>query len=156
MDRYDRDILDALQHDCSLSVSALADKVGLGTTACWRRMHRLEADGVIVQRVALLDPHRVRAALVLLVSVRLHVAFGSDVDTFMATVLAMPEITHAYRLQDSARYALQMQVADLAAYDVLAQQLVACPAVASLETRTVMETLKQTSALPLAAIVLEE
>lgn len=156
MDRYDRDILDALQHDCSLSVSVLADKVGLGTTACWRRVHRLEVDGVITQRVALLNPHRVCAALVLLVSVRLHVAFGPGVDTFMTTVLAMPEITQAYRLQDSARYALQMQVVDLAAYDVLAQRLVACPVVASLETRTVMETLKQTTALPLTAIVLEK
>ena len=156
MDRYDRDILDALQHDCSLSVSALADKVGLGTTACWRRVHRLEADGVIAQRVALLDPHRVCAALALLVSVRLHMAFGPSVNAFITTVLAMPEVTQVYRLQDSARYALHMQVADLAAYDALAQQLVVCPAVASLETRTVMETLKQTSALPLTAIALEE
>lgn len=156
MDRYDRDILDALQHDCSLSVSALADKVGLGTTACWRRVHRLEADGVIAQRVALLDPHRVYATLALLVSVRLQVAFGPSVDAFITTVLAMPEVTQMYRLQDSASYALHMQVADLAAYDALAQQLVVCPAVASLETRTVMETLKQTSALPLTAIALEE
>lgn len=156
MDHYDRDILEALQQDCGISVSALADRIGLGTTACWRRVHKLEDDGVIRRRVALLDPHRVNAALVLLVSVRLHIAFGPTVDAFLAAVLAMPEVTQVYRLQDSASYALHLQVADLAAYDVLAHQLVVFPAVSTLEARMVMETLKDSTALPLTGLWLAE
>ncbi|BBG30802.1 Lrp/AsnC family transcriptional regulator [Zymobacter palmae] len=156
MDQYDRDILEALQQDCSVSVSALADRIGLGTTACWRRMHKLEGEGIIRKRVALLDARQIGAALILLVSVRLHTAFGPSVDAFLAAVMAMPEVTQLYRLQDSASYALHVQVADLAAYDALAHQLVVFPAVSTLEARMVMETLKDTSALPLAGLPLAE
>lgn len=156
MDQYDKNILEALQQDCSVSVSALAESVGLGTTACWRRVHKLENEGVIRKRVALLDARRVQAELVLLVSIRLHVALGPSVDTFLNAVMAMPEVTQLYRLQDSARYALHVQVADLAAYDALAHQLMLLPAVSTLEARMVMETLKHTSALPLSRLALVE
>lgn len=156
MDQYDKDILAALQQDCGVSVSALADSIGLGTTACWRRVHKLENEGVIRKRVALLDPHQINAELVLLVSVRLHMAFGPEVDGFLAAVMDMSEVTQLYRLQDSASYALHVQVADLAAYDTLACQLVTFPAVSTLEARMVMETLKYTSALPLTRLFLAE
>ena len=154
MDHYDRDILAALQQDCRASVSALANAVGLGTTACWRRVHKLESEGVIRKRVALLDAHRINAELVFLVTVRLHTVFGVETDTFLAAVMAMPEVTHVYRLQDSASYALHIQVADLAAYDELAHRIVLFPAVSTLDARMVMETLKCTSELPLTSLPL--
>lgn len=156
MDHYDRDILAALQQDCGVSVSALANIVGLGTTACWRRVHKLENEGVIRKRVALLDARCVNAELVFWVTVRLHTVFGPETDAFLAAVMVMPEITHVYRLQDSARYALHIQVADLAAYDELARQLVFFPAVSTLDACMVMETLKCTSALPLTSLPLSD
>lgn len=152
MDQYDRDILEALQQDCGISISVLATRIGLGTTACWRRVHRLEDEGVIRKRVALLHPQRINATLVLLVFVRLHTAVGPDVEAFLTAVMSMSEVTQLYRLQDSASYALHLQVADLAAYDALAHQLVVFPVVSTLETRMVMETLKDSTALPLTGL----
>jgi len=59
MDATDRKILSVLQADASLSVAEIGSRVGLSTTPCWKRIQRLEAEGVITQRVALVDPEKV-------------------------------------------------------------------------------------------------
>ncbi|MEE8202683.1 MAG: winged helix-turn-helix transcriptional regulator, partial [Alphaproteobacteria bacterium] len=58
MDRIDRNILDCLQKDATLPVAEIAERVGLSTTPCWRRIQNLEKEGVIRKRVALLDAGR--------------------------------------------------------------------------------------------------
>jgi len=55
LDKTDRHLLDLLQRDCTLSLQALADAVNLTTTPCWKRLKKLEDDGIIRARVALLD-----------------------------------------------------------------------------------------------------
>ena len=55
MDAIDRKILTVLQEDCSLSVAEIGARVGLSSTPCWKRIQRLEADGVILKRVALVE-----------------------------------------------------------------------------------------------------
>ncbi len=61
MDRTDRKLLALLQEDCTLSIAQLAEQVGLSATPCWKRIQRLEAEGVIERRVALVDPDTGRA-----------------------------------------------------------------------------------------------
>ncbi|EEY32723.1 Lrp/AsnC family transcriptional regulator, partial [Brucella suis] len=70
MDRLDRKILRLLQEDATLAVADVAKKVGLSTTPCWRRIQKLEEDGVIKRRVAILDPVRVNARVTVFVAVR--------------------------------------------------------------------------------------
>lgn len=152
MDQLDRNILEILQQDCAASISTLAEGVGLGTTACWRRVHRLESEGIIRKRVALLDAHSINACQVLLVMVRLNRAQGEEVNEFLMAAMAMSEVTQLYRLQDSACYAMTVQVANMHAFDALARQLEAFKPVASMRVQVVMETLKQTSALPLSGL----
>ena len=70
MDRLDRKILRILQEDSTLAVADLAKKVGLSTTPCWRRIQKMEEDGVIRRRVALLDPVKVNTKVTVFVSIR--------------------------------------------------------------------------------------
>ncbi len=62
MDRLDRKILTLLQEDVTTPVAEIGKKVGLSTTPCWRRIQKLEEDGVIKRRVAVLDPALVCAS----------------------------------------------------------------------------------------------
>ena len=70
MDAIDRKILDILQADASVPVATIAEKVGLSAAPCWRRIKRLEDDGVIMRRVALVDRRKANVPMTLFVSVR--------------------------------------------------------------------------------------
>ena len=69
LDAIDRKILTVLQEDASLSVAEIGDRVGLSSTPCWKRLQRLEADGVILRRVALIDPDKLGLGITVFVSV---------------------------------------------------------------------------------------
>src|SRR5436190_5890113 len=70
MDRLDRKILRLLQEDATLAVADVAKKVGLSTTPCWRRIQKLEEEGVIKRRVAILDHEKVNVRVTVFVSIR--------------------------------------------------------------------------------------
>ena len=67
MDKLDRAILDLLQTDCTRAVGDIAEQIGLGTTACWRRIQKLEEAGIIRGRVALLDGKKLNVGVVVFV-----------------------------------------------------------------------------------------
>ena len=69
MDAIDRKILAVMQNDASLSVAEIGSRVGLSSTPCWKRIQRLEADGVIQKRVALIDPTKIGLGITVFVSV---------------------------------------------------------------------------------------
>src|ERR1051326_4964080 len=69
LDAIDRKILTVLQDDASLSVAEIGDRVGLSSTPCWKRIQRLEADGVILRRVALVDQNKIGLGISVFVSV---------------------------------------------------------------------------------------
>ena len=69
LDAIDRKILMVLQDDASLSVAEIGDRVGLSSTPCWKRIQRLEADGVILKRVALVDQNKIGLGISVFVSV---------------------------------------------------------------------------------------
>ena len=82
MDRLDKKILRLLQEDATLAVADVAKRVGLSTTPCWRRIQRLEEDGVIMRRVAVLDPEKINARVSVFVAIRTnvhldHILFGN-------------------------------------------------------------------------------
>ena len=69
MDAIDRKILALLQEDASLSVAEIGSRVGLSSTPCWKRIQRLEADGVIQRRVALVDQDKIGLGITVFVSI---------------------------------------------------------------------------------------
>ena len=93
LDAIDRKILTVLQEDASLSVAEIGDRVGLSSTPCWKRIQRLEADGVIQKRVALVDQDRIGLNISVFVSIETGDHSQDWLDRFAKTVTAMPDVS---------------------------------------------------------------
>jgi Lrp/AsnC family transcriptional regulator len=98
LDAIDRKILTVLQEDASLSVAEIGDRVGLSSTPCWKRIQRLEADGVILRRVALVDQNKIGLGISVFVSVESGDHSDVWLKKFADAVSAMPEVMEFYRM----------------------------------------------------------
>lgn len=150
MDAIDRKILDLLQRDCTLSIAEIGTKVGLSQTPCWKRIQRLEADGYIQRRVALLDPEKLGLGLNVFVSIEIADHSHEWLARFSAAINAMPEVMEFYRMAGDVDYMLRVVVADMAAYDRFYKQLIAAFPLKNVTSRFAMERVKATTALPFA------
>ncbi len=148
-DPIDRKILKLVEADASLPVDAVSEQAGLSRNACWRRIKRLEAEGVIKARVALLDPAKLNLGLTVFIAVRTTRHDAAWLDAFKSAVRNIPEITGVYRLSGETDYLLRAVVPDMPAYDALYQRLIAKVALSDVSSSFVMEEIKDTHALPL-------
>lgn len=98
LDNMDIKILTILQEDSTLPVAEIGKKVGLSTTPCWRRIQKLEHDGVIERRVALLNPKTVGAGVTVFVAITTNQHTAAWLERFDAVVAKFPEIVEAYRM----------------------------------------------------------
>lgn len=149
MDRFDRAILDILQQDSTRSVADIAERIGLGTTACWRRIQKLEEQGVIRARVALLDPRQLNVGVTVFVSVRTNQHNEKWAKKFTAVVTAIPEIVEFYRMSGEIDYLLRVVVPDIKGYDAVYQRLIREVELSDVSSSFAMEQIKFTTALPL-------
>ncbi len=101
MDDIDRQLIDILQRDATLSIAQMAERVGLSATPCWKRIQKLEAQGVITRRVAVVDPERVGVGLSVLVSVEAGEHTPAWLERFSAAMERMKHTT-AYPLHPRA------------------------------------------------------
>src|SRR5437763_10539116 len=106
MDDADRRILHWLQRDAAMSVAELAERVGMSTSPCWRRVQKLTDEGVIRARVALLDAGLVNVAVNVFVAVRTNQHNKAWADVFTAVVMALPEVIGFYRMAGDVDYLL--------------------------------------------------
>lgn len=149
MDLVDREIIDLLQRDASLSAREVAEHVNLTPTPCWRRIQRLEREGIIARRVALVNPAAVNLAVSALVHVRTNRHNAEWLAEFTAAVDHFPEIVEAYRTSGEVDYMLRVVVPDMEAYDVFYKKLIEEVELYDVRTIFVMEEIKRTTALPL-------
>ena len=149
IDSIDRRLLAHLQEDASLSISDLADRVGLSKNPCWRRIRRLEEDGFVRRRVALLDPERLNCGLTAFIAVRTDKHNPKWSETFSKAIADIPEIVGAFRMTGDTDYLLHAVVPDMKAFDALYQRLINRIDLSDVSSSFVMESLKQTTALPL-------
>ncbi len=149
MDDTDRQLLELVQEDVGLPMSRLAKKVGLSTTACWNRIRRLESDGIIVRRVALVDPVKVGMGLTVFVSIRTSEHSSDWLRSFAERVSAMPEVVEFYRMAGDVDYMLRVLVPDMAAFDRFYKCLIKDTSFADVTSRFAMERIKQTTAIPI-------
>src|SRR5260370_38665195 len=98
MDEIDRQLLDILQRDATLSIAQMAERVGLSATPCWKRIQKLEAQGVITRRVAVVDPDRIGVGLSVLVSVQAGEHTPEWLPGFNAGRARRPGVMEASRL----------------------------------------------------------
>jgi len=149
MDSIDRKILAVVQEDASLSVAEIGQRVGLSSTPCWKRLQRLEADGVIIRRVALIDPERIGLGITVFVSVETGDHSQDWLQRFADVVGAMPEVMEFYRMAGDVDYMLRVVVPDIAGYDAFYKKLIATVPLKNVTSRFAMERIKSTTALPI-------
>ncbi len=149
MDAFDKKILALLQEDATLPVAAIAEKVGLSTTPCWRRIQKLEKAGIIRGRVALLDGEALNAGVTVFVSVKTSRHDTEWLAEFAAVVSAIPEVVEFYRMSGEIDYLLRVVVPDIAAYDGVYKRLIERVTLADVSSSFAMEQIKYTTALPL-------
>jgi Lrp/AsnC family transcriptional regulator len=150
MDAIDRKILAVIQEDASLSVAEIGNRVGLSSTPCWKRMQRLEAEGVIRKRVAILDQDKLGFGVTVFVSVETGDHSQEWLDKFAQVVGAMPQVMEFYRMAGDVDYMLRVVVPDIAGYDQFYKQLIASVPLKNVTSRFAMEKIKSTTALPIA------
>lgn len=150
MDAIDRKILTVVQQDASLSVADIGQKVGLSSTPCWKRLQRLEADGVIMRRVALIDPEKIGLGITVFVSVETGDHSQEWLAKFAEVVNAMPEVMEFYRMAGDVDYVLRVVVHDMQSYDTFYKKLIATVPLKNVTSRFAMERIKSTTALPIA------
>ena len=150
MDAIDRKILAVVQQDASLSVADIGQKVGLSSTPCWKRLQRLEADGVIMRRVALIDPEKVGLGITVFVSVETGDHSQEWLAKFAEVVNALPEVMEFYRMAGDVDYVLRVVVHDMQSYDTFYKKLIATVPLKNVTSRFAMERIKSTTALPIA------
>ena len=148
MDAIDRKILDILQVDATVPVATIADRVGLSAAPCWRRIKRLEDDGVIKRRVALVDRRKANVPMTLFVSVRTTRHAGQWLEDFRRVISDIPEIVEAWRLTGEVDYLLRIVVPDVDTYDVVYKRLINRLEFADISSAIAMEELKYTTAIP--------
>ncbi|MSP95576.1 MAG: Lrp/AsnC family transcriptional regulator [Alphaproteobacteria bacterium] len=149
LDSQDLAILALIQNDASRSLADIAELVHLSQNACWRRIKRLEDDGIIVKRVALLDPVKLGVGMTVFVTVRAGEHTEKWLENFSAAVRKMPEVVEFYRITGDIDYLLKLQVADIAAYDRAYKTLIRSAKLADVSASFAMEELKRSTEVPL-------
>ncbi|MEK9594947.1 MAG: Lrp/AsnC family transcriptional regulator [Rhodospirillaceae bacterium] len=149
MDDTDRQILRVLQENSGQPISDIARQVGLSPSPCWKRVNRLQADGVIQKQVAILDPVTLGFGLTVFVSIESGDHSSDWLLSFAALLAEKPEVQEFHRMAGDVDYLLKVVVPDMAAYDLFYKELVAQAALTKVTSRFSMESIKSTTALPL-------
>jgi len=152
IDSIDLAILGELQADSSRSAGEIAAAVGLTHNPCWRRIKRLEADGYIRGRVALLDARKLGANVTVFVSIRTSQHNERWLREFAEGVKRIPEVVEFYRMSGDIDYLLKVLVADIAEYDRVYKEIIAAAELHDVSSSFAMEQIKYTTAIPLPAL----
>jgi Lrp/AsnC family transcriptional regulator len=156
VDRLDRKILQILQEDATVPVAEIGRRVGLSTTPCWRRIQKLEEDGVIVRRAALLDPRKINTKVTAFVAITTSQHNEEWLKRFAEVIQELPEVVEFYRMAGQVDYLLRVVVPDIEAYDNLYKRLISKIDISDVSTTFAMEQIKYTTALPLSYIVVDK
>ncbi len=153
IDETDRRILALLQQDASLTAADLAARVGLSQSPCWRRVARLERDGIIQRRVALLDRRKLGLDVTVFVQVRIARGAGDALAEFERTVREFPEVLECHMLMGEIDFLLKVVTRDVASYEVfLRGRLSVLPAVSEVRSSMALTPVKESTELPLGLL----
>ena len=148
MDDIDKRILKVLQANADLPVAEIAEQVGLSASPCWRRIQKLEAEGVIERKVALLNPEKMNVGVTVFVAIRTSRHDEDWLSDFATKVTRIPEVVELYRMSGEIDYMLRIVVPDIKAYDAVYKRLIAAVPLFDVSSSFAMEAIKYTTALP--------
>jgi Lrp/AsnC family transcriptional regulator len=149
MDKLDKKILEQLQKNGGLTAAELADRIGLSKAPCWRRIKRLEEEGIIKQTVALLDARSLNLGTTVFVTLKTGNHSEAWFEKFVKAVRDIPEVTEIHRMSGDVDYLMRIVVPDIDAYDVVYKRLIASCEFQDVSASFALETIKYTTALPL-------
>ncbi len=153
IDGIDTKILHLIQTDAALSVADIAEKVGLSSSPCWRRIKRMEEIGVIKQRVTVLNREKLGLTFEVFASVKLALPNRENMRKFETAISTMPEVVQSSVVTGSVDYMLRVITKDMQTYeDFLREQLLSIDLISDIESRIVMRHAKDSQAIPLNLI----
>lgn len=148
MDAIDRKIISILQENAETPIQAIADRVSLSTTPCWRRIQKLKETGVIRKQVVLCDPAALNVGVTVFISVRTNQHSQTWLNKFAKHVTDIPEVIEFYRMSGDVDYLIRVVVPDIATYDTVYKKLIKIADLHDVSSSFAMEQIKYTTALP--------
>ena len=150
LDQFDRDILEHLQQDASLSAAEVGARVGLSQSPCWRRINRLEQSGLIAGRFAHLDRHKLGLDVLVFAMIKLTAHGRRSLPEFAEAIQSYPEVLECFTLLGDMDFLVRIVTRDIQSYerfffDTLSQ----LPGVQEVHSNIAMSEMKSTTALPL-------
>ena len=153
IDGIDAKILHYIQGNAALSVADIADKVGLSSSPCWRRIKRMEEVGIIKQRVTILDRQKLGLDFEVFVAVKLALPNRDNMEKFERAVKNMPEVVQCASVTGAVDFMLRIVTKDMHAYeDFLREVLLSIDLISDVQSRIVLRQSKDSSAIPLNLI----
>lgn len=150
LDNKDRAILTILQEDATFSTSEIAERVSLSTTACWKRIQRLQEDGVITKQVYLLDRKKIGIGVTVFVAIKTSRHEPKWLEKFAQGVKDFPEVVEFYRMSGEIDYLLKVVVPDIESFDRIYKKLIQTIELHDVTSSFSMEEIKYTTAMPLS------
>jgi len=145
----DRRLLRFLQQDESLAVADLAEKAGVSAGACWRRLERLERDGVILGRMIEIDWRLLGFEVEVYLRVTLDKTVASAFDDFLRAARQVPEVVTIQSLLGRVDIRMDVRARDLDHYqEIYRERILALPHIAEIEALMLVSELKNTEWLP--------
>lgn len=150
MDSIDLKILRTLQSKPEISIQELADTVGLSHTPCWRRLKRLEQDGVIKERAVILEPRLLNLSVTVYAALKIKNQSEETLEAFERATLNMPEIVECFSMSGDSDYILRIVVDSIERYEsLLKRELLHMPGVSSISSSFALKCVKMTTKLPI-------
>lgn len=150
LDKIDRQLLSLLQNDGTLSLNDLAERVNLTTTPCWKRLKKLEDEGYIEKRVALLSAEKLDLSFIAFVQLKTSDHSEGWYHHFVTTVSDFPEVMEFYRMAGEYDYMMKVVVKDMKCFDEFYKRLVnSVKGLSNVTSTFAMEPIKYTTALPI-------
>ena len=149
MKETDKKILTLLQQDAAQPLSEIARKVGLSVTPCWRRIQKLEENGIIRGRVVLLDAEKLGLAMSVFVAIKITEHSSEWLNNFALKISEYEEVVEFYRMSGDVDYMLKVVVKNMAAYDTFYKRLISDVPLKDVISSFAMEEIKYSTSLPI-------
>ena len=144
----ERRLLSMLQADATASLAQLAEVSGAAQSTVWRKIQEFERAGIVLKKVAILDPAKVGRKLAVLASIRLRDHDEDTVEGFTSLVLRSTEILECHKISGNADYILKIRTVDVEAYEeFMTHNLLRSPFVREVVSSFVLKEIKSTTAL---------
>ncbi|MBT0671352.1 Lrp/AsnC family transcriptional regulator [Novosphingobium profundi] len=150
LDPYERKILRELQRNASQTTAEIAEKVGLSSSPCWRRIDRMEREGIIQRRVAIVDREKVGLNAHVFVQVKLNAHGRANLDEFASQIREFPEVLDCYVMMGSIDFMIRVVAEDIMAYErFFFGKLSQLPGVQEVNSIVALSQIKSTTELPI-------